>query len=255
MNIDVAKDWNAHAQQGGPNRVREVFSQGLTDDLDSLEPDRRSGLVITRASEIKPEKVRWLWEHRIPLGKCTLIAGEGGLGKSMVLAWIAATVSRGGEWPCAEGRSPRGSTIILSAEDDAADTIVPRLMAADADRYMIHIVPAVRREDEKGRRSFNLHRTGKEDQRAWGCAARHHRPNHELSRQGRFPQECRAAIRARTAREMAARLGVAVIANTHFSKAAGGSANRPNLGPEKTKSLKGIGYYAIVQFAARALSG
>jgi hypothetical protein len=66
------------------------------------------------------------------LGKCTLVAGEGGLGKSMVLSWIAATVSRGGEWPCQEGQPPCGSIIILSAEDDAADTIVPRLMAADA---------------------------------------------------------------------------------------------------------------------------
>jgi len=50
----------------------------------------------------------------------------------MVLSWIAATVSRGGEWPCQEGQPPCGSIIILSAEDDAADTIVPRLMAADA---------------------------------------------------------------------------------------------------------------------------
>ena len=77
------------------------------------------------------EKVDWLWEQRLPLGKCTLVAGEGGLGKSMVLAWIAATGSRGGDWPCGEGLSPCGSVIILSAEDDAADTIVPRLIAAE----------------------------------------------------------------------------------------------------------------------------
>ena len=73
------------------------------------------------------------------MGKCTLVAGEGGLGKSMVLSWIAATVSRGGEWPCQEGQPPCGSIIILSAEDDAADTIVPRLMAADATRGSIAV--------------------------------------------------------------------------------------------------------------------
>jgi AAA domain-containing protein len=65
-------------------------------------------------------------------------------------------VSQGGEWPCGEGHSPIGSVIILSAEDDAADTIVPRLMAADADCSKVHIVSAVRRDDEKGHRSFNL---------------------------------------------------------------------------------------------------
>jgi hypothetical protein len=41
-------------------------------------------LVVARASDIKPKKVQWLWQERFPLGKCTLTAGEGGLGKSMV---------------------------------------------------------------------------------------------------------------------------------------------------------------------------
>ena len=74
----------------------------------------------------------------------------------MVLAWIAATVSRGGDWPCDEGQSPCGSVIVLSAEDDAADTIVPRLIAADADCSKVHIVSAVHQEDDKAHRSFNL---------------------------------------------------------------------------------------------------
>jgi putative DNA primase/helicase len=45
----------------------------------------------------------------------------------------------------------------LSAEDDAADTIIPRLIAADADCTKVHILEAVRREDnDEGHRSFNL---------------------------------------------------------------------------------------------------
>jgi hypothetical protein len=46
--------------------------------------------------------------------------------------------------------------IVLSAEDGAADTIVPRLMAAGADLSKVHIVSAVQTGDGKGRRSFNL---------------------------------------------------------------------------------------------------
>jgi putative DNA primase/helicase len=113
-------------------------------------------LVVKCAADITPERIDWLWEQRLPLGKCVLVAGEGGLGKSMVLAWIAATVSRGKEWPCGEGQSQCGSVITLSAEDDAADTIVPRLTAADADCSKVHILEAVRKADDEGHRSFNL---------------------------------------------------------------------------------------------------
>jgi len=46
--------------------------------------------------------------------------------------------------------------IFLCAEDGAADTIVPRLMAAGADLNRVHIVSAVGTEDGKSRRTFNL---------------------------------------------------------------------------------------------------
>jgi putative DNA primase/helicase len=69
---------------------------------------------------------------------------------------IAAIVSTAGAWPCGEGKSPIGSVIILSAEDGASDTIVPRLHAAKADLGRIHIVSAVR--DAEGCRAFNLQR-------------------------------------------------------------------------------------------------
>jgi hypothetical protein len=54
-------------------------------------------------------------------------------GKGQILADMAARVTRGDEWPCNEGRAPQGNVILLSAEDDASDTVVPRLKAAGAD--------------------------------------------------------------------------------------------------------------------------
>ena len=59
----------------------------------------------------------------------------------------------GGQWPCNEGKAPLGSVIVLSAEDGAADTIVPRLHAAGADLGRVQIVSAVRERDGKGRRA------------------------------------------------------------------------------------------------------
>ena len=108
------------------------------------------------AADIQPEPIDWIWEGRIARGKLTVIGGDPEEGKSQINVNIAATISKGGEWPNHEGKAPTGSVLILSAEDGIEDTLVPRLMAAGADRSKIHIIEAVRGEDEKGHRTFNL---------------------------------------------------------------------------------------------------
>jgi hypothetical protein len=111
--------------------------------------------LITRSAEnVGIEPVGWLWRGRVATGKLTLIAGEAGLGKSQVSIAMVAAVTTGGLWPCDEGRAPLGNVIIFCAEDGAADTIVPRLMAAGADLSRVYIVSAV--EDGRSRRTFNL---------------------------------------------------------------------------------------------------
>jgi putative DNA primase/helicase len=116
--------------------------------------DRTVALISHRAADITPEKIDWLWAGRIARGKHTCIAGEPGTGKSQLMIYIAAVVTTGGDWPCGEGRASIGSVIILSAEDGAADTIIPRLIGAEADRNRVHVVSAVR--DTNGRRALNL---------------------------------------------------------------------------------------------------
>jgi putative DNA primase/helicase len=113
-------------------------------------------LIMQCAADIPVKSPEWLWPGRIAVGKLTLVAGEAGLGKSQVSIAMASTVTTGGAWPCGEGRAPLGDVIVLCAEDGAADTIVPRLMAAGADLSRVHIVSAVRTEDGKSRRTFNL---------------------------------------------------------------------------------------------------
>jgi putative DNA primase/helicase len=115
-----------------------------------------TALISRKAANIRPEKVDWLWVGRIARGKHTCIAGEPGTGKSQLSIIVTAVMTTSGEWPCGEGWAPLGTVIILSAEDGAADTIVPRLMAAGADRDRVHIVSAVRNHNGKGQRTFNL---------------------------------------------------------------------------------------------------
>jgi putative DNA primase/helicase len=113
-------------------------------------------LIMQCAADVTPESVEWLWPGRIAIGKQTLIAGEAGLGKSQLSVALVAAVTTGEPWPCGEGRAPLGNVVILSAEDGAGDTVVPRLMAAGADRGRVHLVSAVGAKDGKGRRAFDL---------------------------------------------------------------------------------------------------
>lgn len=92
------------------------------------------------------------------VGKMALIAGNPSLGKSQLTCKMVASVTTGSEWPNGEGSAPLGNAIILSAEDDAADTLVPRLMAAGADTDRVHIVEAVKTTHgtDSLERQFNL---------------------------------------------------------------------------------------------------
>ena len=185
-------------------------------------------LVIRCMADIAPEKIEWLWPGRIAIGKQTLIGGEPGLGKSQMTAALAATVTTGGTWPCDEGRAPSGSVLILSAEDDAGDTIRPRLDAAGADVSAVHLISAVRQADGKGRRTFNL-----QADLALLEAAIARIGNVRLviidpvsSYLGKTDSHKNADVRGtlEPLGDMASRLRVAVVSITHFSKGAGQSA-------------------------------
>jgi putative DNA primase/helicase len=92
--------------------------------------------IGTLLSEVKPERVEWLWPGRIARGKVTLIDGDPGRGKSVLTLNMAARVSTGTPWPDSQP-CPRGGVVLLSAEDGLADTIRPRLDAAGADTSRI----------------------------------------------------------------------------------------------------------------------
>jgi putative DNA primase/helicase len=73
----------------------------------------------------------------------TLFAGDPKLGKSYVALALAAAVSRGSPLPDSGPLDRPASVIVMSAEDDPARTIVPRLTAAGADRARIHLFDTV----------------------------------------------------------------------------------------------------------------
>jgi len=101
------------------------------------------GVRMTRALDLEPREVDWLWAGRVPLGMMTMFAGDPKLGKSYLTLAMAAALSRGVPLPSSNTPNRPGSTILMSAEDDPARTIVPRLTAAGADLAKVHILESV----------------------------------------------------------------------------------------------------------------
>jgi len=91
---------------------------------------------IVRMSDVTPEEVQWLWPGYIPLSALTVFDGDPDLGKSTIMgADIAARVTRGLPMPDGQNSDIGGpaGVVLMSLEDDAATTLVPRLIAAGAD--------------------------------------------------------------------------------------------------------------------------
>jgi bifunctional DNA primase/polymerase-like protein/AAA domain-containing protein len=107
---------------------------------DERANNRRATLNIVVADELEMRGVNWLWPGRFALGKIGLIAGLPDMGKGQIAAFLAAVVTTILELPCNEGAAPQGNVIWFNAEDDARDTVKPRLIAAGADPKRVHFV-------------------------------------------------------------------------------------------------------------------
>lgn len=131
----------------GPEGIRKTIASGLGSGA-KLKPEpipvigkagaeqkpTETGPLIYWASEVEPRSVEWLWPGRIPLGKLTTFAGNGGLGKTFVLCDIMARVSRAMEWPDQSANKLEPSRcLFISGEDDPDDTLVPRMIELGAD--------------------------------------------------------------------------------------------------------------------------
>jgi len=95
-------------------------------------------IVLVTAASVKPELVRWADAQRIPLGMLSLLVGQGGLGKSLLVDRLAAGWSRGTVPGDLYGTPV--DVAIASAEDHRQAVIVPRLMAAGADLSRVHFI-------------------------------------------------------------------------------------------------------------------
>lgn len=202
--------------------------------LNNRDETGKAEPITVRLSDVKPEPLRWLWPGRIALGKLTMIAGDPGLGKSFLTLDIAARLSTGTAWPDAVGESnPAGGVVLLSAEDDIADTIRPRLDAAGADVSRIIALRAVQ-QGEGAARMFNLATDlaalDAAIQRCNGCRLVVVDPI--TAYLGKTDSHKNADIRGLLAplSDLAARHGIAIVAVSHLNKSGAGPAMYRTMG-------------------------
>jgi hypothetical protein len=122
-------------------------SSGSGSTIDSLARHSQNGrgtlasspsgphVHLTPASEIFIRPVRWLWTNRLALGSMGLLGGREGLGKSIFLYTLAADITKG-RLPGVFAGTPR-AVVIAATEDSWEFTVVPRLMAADANLDLV----------------------------------------------------------------------------------------------------------------------
>jgi len=107
---------------------------------------------IINGSTIVPRPITWLWQGWLAQGKLHILAGAPGAGKTTIALALAAVLTVGGRWPDGS-RAPDGDVLVWSAEDDAADSLIPRFLASGGDRLRIHFVGGI--TDDGGRRPFD----------------------------------------------------------------------------------------------------
>ena len=226
------KDANDILRASGVDGLRSAFDSAL-----GREPSPGAGFPAqatkatllartVRVSSVEKQPIRWLWPSRIALGKVTLIAGNPGLGKSQLTAFLAAKVTTGSRWPADEGTSPKGSVLMMSAEDDVADTVRPRLEAVGADVDRVHILEGIK--DAGAVRGFNLGRDlqALKDELGRIEDVRLIVIDPITAYLGGTDTHKTADVRALLApvSELAAAHGVAIVAVSHLNKGSGGEA-------------------------------
>jgi len=103
--------------------------------------NRRDPILSKRLSvlaDVQAVPIEWIWPRRIARDKLHVLAGDPGLGKSFLTLDIASRITSGNAWPDG-GTAKIGNVLVFSLEDDASDTIRPRVTAMGGDEYRIQV--------------------------------------------------------------------------------------------------------------------
>lgn len=149
--VNTPEDWADNPPS--PSKPTPPETSNKPPSQTSKDEHYAATVELTPGSSITPEAVKWLWQGFLAGGKLHVLAGSPGTGKTTAALALAAVITSRGRWP--DGTpAPLGNVAIWSGEDDPADTLVPRLLAAGADMRRVFFVSATR-ETGGERRPFD----------------------------------------------------------------------------------------------------
>src|SRR6185437_6908825 len=138
------KEYREHYD--GPAVWNSESPEKILGDPVSPAPRPDDGLMVVNWNDVT-ENIEWLVTDKIPLGAITLLAGEGGLGKSTAALDIGASVTTGRAFFNGQV-APLGDVVLFTAEDP--DKVVKkRLRQQNANLDRFHKVDGKRLNGEK----------------------------------------------------------------------------------------------------------
>lgn len=122
--------------------ITDFFQNGGT--VEELER-MTSGFKLQTIAEVEEQEVSWLIPGYIPEGQITLLAGDGGEGKTAIWCDLVASITTGGKSileqavPFDGSGTPR-TALFFSSEDSVPKVLKKRLRSAGADESKIKFV-------------------------------------------------------------------------------------------------------------------
>jgi putative DNA primase/helicase len=119
--------------------VSDLLDAGWTlDEMDPLPEEDTLRSIL--ASNVTIKSIKWAWQGYVPLGKVTIFEGDPGDGKSILTVDLTARWTSGQAMPDGQSHEGPWPVVMITAEDDPEDTVVPRLVAAGADLKLVRLV-------------------------------------------------------------------------------------------------------------------
>ena len=124
-----------HAKDSDFARIAKSIAQKEPGKFSESGELEEGELLEMIGSEVKMIPTLWRWPGYIPKKKIFLWVGDPSQGKSVMSCMIAAYITTGKKFPGDDSLEeyPPQNVIILSAEDDIDDTIIPRVKVAGGD--------------------------------------------------------------------------------------------------------------------------
>ena len=121
--------------------------QKLLESNGRYEETQEELFEVVGDAEVLP--LQALWYPYLMLHCATLLVGDPGKGKSLLIADIIATVTTGRAWPLGDEKPEPGNVLLLSAEDSFDRVTLARLREVGADTHRVHRMKKFRALDQE----------------------------------------------------------------------------------------------------------